>query len=99
MTELIAKPLWEISTTLPKGITNGTWPYANWRDFCDCSPWKKWNGYTVVNWSWVNNMFYIIFSIDYINTDIRVCTVPVRQEDETVIRKWLLEKRPVMWNI
>lgn len=99
--------LWEIKTYwVPKERCNydgnNIYPYNNFKDFKDCSPYKNWKPYFLSSWSWdiETGLIQIAFvSVLLKSTLIRYVEFPVKKEDEPVIRAWLKKHMSSIWKL
>jgi len=101
MTNLTSVPLWNVVTPWITPTTNGTYiPYKNWTNFLDNMPHKKFKPYIMTSWSWKDNTLQIVFNtLTSRGISITYIEMPVKQEEEPLIRDWIKRHTPEFWNI
>ena len=101
-------PLWEIKTFWVSKARcnydgNNIYPYNNFKDFKDCSPYKNWKPYFLSSWSWnvETGLFQIAFvTVTVLSSNLsRYAEFPVKKEDEPAIRAWLKKHMSSIWKL
>jgi hypothetical protein len=95
--------LWEMETAWFVPLANEhmsqTFTYKNWQDFVDCKPYKYWKPYVLSSWCWKDHMFQIVFISPKRFVGMNRVEIPVKKEDEPVIRAWILSHMPKFWKV
>jgi len=94
-------PLWDVPTPWITPTTNGMHIlYKNWSNFLDNMPQKKFKPYIMTSWSWKDNTLQLVFNtLTSRGISITYIEMPVKKEEEPLIRAWIKRHISQFWNI
>ena len=97
------KPLWDIETKwfTPSSdqLTSQTFLYKSWKDFQECKPYRFWKPYILSSWCWKDDTLQIVFLSANKFQGLYYSEMPVKKEDEPLIRAWLKSHMPKLWEL